>query len=486
MTIKELEERTGLTRANIRFYEAEGLLSPARLPNGYRDYSEGDAETLEKVRLLRRLRLDLDTIRRVQGGQLPLADALTEQERALERDRAEAEEARQVCRRLLDSGADYATLTPAPWLAALDRAPAGPHMAALPADRAETVDHPWVRLLARLLDGAVYGTVWTVLQLFVLGWLPVTGGEENLSRVVGWAAVIGLFFLLEPLLLSTWGYTPGKAIFGLKLRRADGGKLTYGQAARRLLGVYNHGQFWSIPIVELFFWWKSRKACLRGEPLPWEEGTSYILKDEATWRGLAFAGAYLALNLAVFPLTAQAMLPPNRGELTVAEFAENYNELARMVEYGRRLDEAGQVTHGEAESTQGATVVVIGDDREENDPVFTYTETDGALTRVEITWETEENGMVSVRNGEIELSWMALVTAQPGVNGLNYTGVLNRMVRAMEAGGSSWSGTVQGVECQVTAENSGYQEIAGILLPTEDTPQGGRRYSYTVVLTLTD
>ena len=117
--------------------------------------------------------------------------------------------------------------------------------------------------------------------------------------------------------------------------------------------------------------------------------------------------------------------------------------------------------------------------------MFTYTETDGALTRVEITWETEENGMVSVRNGEIELSWMALVTAQPGVNGLNYTGVLNRMDRAMEAGGS-WSGTVQGVECRVTAENSGYQEIAGMLLPTEDTPQGGRRYSYTAVLTLTD
>ena len=30
MTIKELEERTGMTRANIRFYESEGLLSPAQ------------------------------------------------------------------------------------------------------------------------------------------------------------------------------------------------------------------------------------------------------------------------------------------------------------------------------------------------------------------------------------------------------------------------------------------------------------------------
>ena len=30
MTVKELEERLGMTRANIRFYEQEGLLTPAR------------------------------------------------------------------------------------------------------------------------------------------------------------------------------------------------------------------------------------------------------------------------------------------------------------------------------------------------------------------------------------------------------------------------------------------------------------------------
>ena len=76
MTIKELENKTGMTRANIRFYESEGLLSPRRLDNGYRDYSEEDARTLEKIRLLRQLQLDLDTIRKVQQGALTLDQAL--------------------------------------------------------------------------------------------------------------------------------------------------------------------------------------------------------------------------------------------------------------------------------------------------------------------------------------------------------------------------------------------------------------------------
>lgn len=41
MTIKEVEEQTGLTRSNIRFYEREKLIEPTRNDkNGYRDYSE--------------------------------------------------------------------------------------------------------------------------------------------------------------------------------------------------------------------------------------------------------------------------------------------------------------------------------------------------------------------------------------------------------------------------------------------------------------
>ena len=38
MTIKEIEDRTGLPRANIRFYESQGLIAPSRGENGYRDY----------------------------------------------------------------------------------------------------------------------------------------------------------------------------------------------------------------------------------------------------------------------------------------------------------------------------------------------------------------------------------------------------------------------------------------------------------------
>ena len=41
MTIKEVEQITGLARSNIRFYEKEKLINPERnAGNVYRDYSE--------------------------------------------------------------------------------------------------------------------------------------------------------------------------------------------------------------------------------------------------------------------------------------------------------------------------------------------------------------------------------------------------------------------------------------------------------------
>ena len=55
MTVKEVEERTGLPRANIRYYESEGLIHPNRGENGYRDYRQEDVDTLLKIKLLRQL-----------------------------------------------------------------------------------------------------------------------------------------------------------------------------------------------------------------------------------------------------------------------------------------------------------------------------------------------------------------------------------------------------------------------------------------------
>ena len=63
MTIKEVEELSNMTRANIRFYEKEGLITPQRDSNGYRNYTEQDVDILKRIRLLRTVHLGLEEIR---------------------------------------------------------------------------------------------------------------------------------------------------------------------------------------------------------------------------------------------------------------------------------------------------------------------------------------------------------------------------------------------------------------------------------------
>ncbi|MDE7044288.1 MAG: MerR family transcriptional regulator, partial [Acetatifactor sp.] len=66
MKINEVEQTIGITKKNIRFYEQEGLLNPSRnLSNGYRDYSETDLERLRQIKLLRKLDIPLEEIRRL-------------------------------------------------------------------------------------------------------------------------------------------------------------------------------------------------------------------------------------------------------------------------------------------------------------------------------------------------------------------------------------------------------------------------------------
>ncbi|ARQ67760.1 MerR family transcriptional regulator [Streptomyces marincola] len=52
MRIGELSRRTGVSERLLRYYEQQGLLHPERRPSGYREYREGDVETVRRIRTL--------------------------------------------------------------------------------------------------------------------------------------------------------------------------------------------------------------------------------------------------------------------------------------------------------------------------------------------------------------------------------------------------------------------------------------------------
>ena len=117
MKINEVEQQVGVSKKNIRFYEQQGLLHPKRnSENGYREYDETDVLRLKKIKLLRKLSLPIDEIRRIQSGELILADALHRQLIVLEREQTNLAETAGLCRLILEEDCLYQTLSPDQYL----------------------------------------------------------------------------------------------------------------------------------------------------------------------------------------------------------------------------------------------------------------------------------------------------------------------------------------------------------------------------------
>lgn len=103
MTIKEAEAELGITRANIRFYEKEGLIFPKRNPiNDYRDYSAEDIDILKRVLYLRSLDISVETIRQLKENKQDMKAVLEKQTEEFERQKKRTEEARISCEKLLE------------------------------------------------------------------------------------------------------------------------------------------------------------------------------------------------------------------------------------------------------------------------------------------------------------------------------------------------------------------------------------------------
>lgn len=206
MNIKEIEERSGLTRANIRYYEQEGLLAPARRENKYRNYSEEDLETLLRIALLRSLGFSLEEIRRLQSGEADFAAAMRERSAALESEGQRLLAARNVCDAISREVTSYSALRPEDYLNGFE-----PDVAAKQWDVAEP--HPWRRYFARGIDLALVGLPVSFVQYVLLhrNYTTVSRWEDIVCALIGW----GLLLLLEPLLLARFGTTAGKWCMGI-------------------------------------------------------------------------------------------------------------------------------------------------------------------------------------------------------------------------------------------------------------------------------
>lgn len=379
MTIKDIELRSGMTRANIRYYESLGLLSPTRGENGYRDYSEADLDTLLKIKLLRSLEVSLEDIGSLSRGEAELGEILSRQMDTLEAKEQELTQARELCRQMRSDCVDYQSLDAEHYLD-LMRVRSEAMARVREMDTVEKVARPFHRFFARNLDLYICSVLINLALLLIF--------DVNTSNLdAGPRFLLGLFDVVlmlftEPLLLHTWGTTPGKWIMGLYVRCYDGRKPDYYEGLYRTWGVIRYGYGFFIPFYELYRLYRSCTDCSDDGEVPWEDDCLVCMRDDKPWRWAALVGGYaLCFGITVLATITLVMPYAGRGEINTEQFVKSYNEMSEFMGYDTTYE---LNTDGEFVKPSNVAVIEIGSFGE---PKFTFHEENGVLTGLTISKE---------------------------------------------------------------------------------------------------
>lgn len=76
MKINDVEKLLNISRANIRFYEKEDLLTPERNSNGYRDYSDTDIAQLKRIIIFRKIGVSITDIKKILHNEVSLNEVM--------------------------------------------------------------------------------------------------------------------------------------------------------------------------------------------------------------------------------------------------------------------------------------------------------------------------------------------------------------------------------------------------------------------------
>lgn len=487
MTIKEMEELAEMPRANIRFYEAEGLLSPARNVNGYRDYSQEDLLVLRKIKLLRSLHMSLEDIKALHTGKQELSVVLEQQISKLSADKENLHKAQAVCETMYRDGMHYENLDAEKYLSDLKKI--NTHSPRSDAekyswetywdtreayeDTLPKIQAPWRRFFARTLDEALYSVIWSCFLCLAMG-INLAKRNSVGANLLDILMMLLLTIILEPLQLSLFGTTLGKWVLGIRVLHNDERKLTFSEAFERTVQVLFYGLGLHIPIYTLFRLWKSYKACTDGEGLEWEDSSRIALKDERSFRVVVYVAVRALLVGAVFFASMLGQIPPHCGNLSIPQFAQNYRHLTNY--YG--METGYTLTNdGEWKSSFPEGSVVINLSALEGPPAFVFeTDDHGIIQKIHFTVkhhvpeDTPEDDRKWMSNFQTQMQMAALAFVGAREEFLQFSSARRKMLKSISSHTfEDYSLTMADVTVTCDVEQQGYS-AAGVnfLIPADE------------------
>ena len=170
--------------------------------------------------------------------------------------------------------------------------------------------HPWRRLFARTVDICTAGLVLFMLLIFAFSaTMPeqAAGFAKAIENPIIASVVLYLIWLpAEALLLSLFGTTPAKWLFGIQVAHPGGNLLSFAAALNRSFLVFVQGVGFGIPFVALFTQLFAYRRLTKTGTTLWDASTTAVVlhKKWGVFRALACTAAVFAVLILISALNA--------------------------------------------------------------------------------------------------------------------------------------------------------------------------------------
>lgn len=170
--------------------------------------------------------------------------------------------------------------------------------------------HPWRRLFARTVDICTAGLVLFMLLIFAFSaTMPeqAAGFAKAIENPIIASVVLYLIWLpAEALLLSLFGTTPAKWLFGIRVAHPGGNLLSFAAALNRSFLVFVQGVGFGIPFVALFTQLFAYRRLTKTGTTLWDTSTTAVVlhKKWGVFRALACTAAVFFVLILMSALNA--------------------------------------------------------------------------------------------------------------------------------------------------------------------------------------
>ena len=170
--------------------------------------------------------------------------------------------------------------------------------------------HPWRRLFARTVDICTAGLVLFMLLIFAFSaTMPeqAAGFAKAIENPIIASVVLYLIWLpAEALLLSLFGTTPAKWLFGIRVAHPGGNLLSFAAALNRSFLVFVQGVGFGIPFVALFTQLFAYRRLTKTGTTLWDTSTTAVVihKKWGMFRALACTAAVFFVLIVMSALNA--------------------------------------------------------------------------------------------------------------------------------------------------------------------------------------